>query len=167
MFKLTSTSTPFSYSSDTICPTRAYTWALSYCSNHWELCGRDSLWCSGHTASGRDSDGSNKIKQERKSQKVRTLLSCTTYYTYAWYWLLSTILKALILYLPCPSLQEALCCSRCQHLSCSWCNTNGSQPLLWGGACVWAHWQERLQAVNEEHVRIVCHLIELCSVIYI
>ena len=46
-------------------------------------------------------------------------------------------------------LQEALCCSRCQHLSCSWCNTNGHQPLLWGGACVRARWQERLQAVNK------------------
>ena len=46
-------------------------------------------------------------------------------------------------------LQEALCCSWCQRLSCSWCNTNGHQPLLWGGACVRARWQERLQAVNK------------------
>ena len=51
---------PFSYSwNDSSCPTRAHTWAVSYCNNHWCVCGRDSLWCSGHTASGRNSDGSN------------------------------------------------------------------------------------------------------------
>ena len=80
---------PFSYSSkEAICSTWAHTWAVSYCSNHWGLCGRDSLWCSDHTASGRNSDGSSQDSKERSTQKVRvysvTTLVCTVRHQYCY-----------------------------------------------------------------------------------
>ena len=80
---------PFSYSvQDTsCCPTWTHNRAVSDCSNHWGLCGRDSLWCSGHTASGGNSDGSSQDSKKRNRQRVRThsgfpwYIPLTTLYT--------------------------------------------------------------------------------------
>ena len=80
---------PFSYSwNDSSCPTWTHTWADSDGCNHWGVCGRDSLWCSGHTASGRNSDGSSQDSKERRTQKVRaysfTALVCTVRHQYCY-----------------------------------------------------------------------------------